>query len=135
VSPECLDECEGESPRDRASHARRGYAFGETPRRKRAGVAETTLRKHYGRFVQTSVADGLELEKIDRGCPDVDPEFAPVWTPFGDTSRSVVPYPALRDPARAEQRAANPFVSGRPWIGGFWPPVSNEAESDGGRGE
>ena len=72
------------------------------------GVAETTLRKHYGRFVHSSVADALELDKIDPGVAASTPRRRRIGHRLDTVEKRRDVTQRFLDPAVVEQKGFEP---------------------------
>ena len=71
-------------------------------------MAETTLRKHYGCFIHTSVADALELAKID---PEPQPkrrDRSQIGHRLDTAGRERRARPRLVDQMEVEQKGFEP---------------------------
>jgi integrase len=72
------------------------------------GVAETTLRKHYGRFVHSSLADAHELDKIDPDARTLAPGRRRIGHRLDTANRRRSATSRFRDPIVVEQKAFEP---------------------------
>ena len=67
------------------------------------GVAESTLRRHYGSFVHSTPADAWELAKIDS-----EGQSGAVWPPFGHSQRKRRPRRSDFERMEVEQKGFEP---------------------------